>query len=80
MRRLPALLLIAAACGTVLSLGTLAALLHHSGHGAGHLVPPAVRSLGRLAPSPAAAQEVMEFKPVPAESVADVVGPRARRG
>jgi hypothetical protein len=77
MRRLPALLLIAGACGAVLSLGTLAALLH-AGHG--RPLAPVARSLTVLVPSPVAAQEVMEFKPVPAESVSDVVGPRARRG
>lgn len=78
MRRLPVFLVIAAACGTMLSLGTLTALFnasHDGGRGA-----PEARALQGLAPSPAMAQEVMEFKPVPAESVADVGRSRSRRG
>jgi hypothetical protein len=79
MRRLPTLLLIAAACGAVLSLGTLAAIFHAC-HRAERAGSPVARSLAGLLPSTASAQEVMEFKPVPAESVSDVVKPRARRG
>jgi hypothetical protein len=78
MRRLPTLLLIAAACGAVLSLGTLAALLR-AGHRAEGSRSPVARSLAGLLPASAGAQEVMEFKPVPAESVSDVVRPRGRR-
>ncbi len=78
MRRLPKLLLIAALGGTVLSLGTLAALVG-SCPGSGRLMSSSARSLARIAASPATAQEVMEFKPVPAESVADVVRSRTRR-
>lgn len=79
MRRLYAVLLIAAACGTVLSLGVLSTMFPCDRR-ARHDASSVARSLGTLAPAPAVAQEVMEFKPVPAESVADVARPRSRRG
>ncbi len=70
MRRLTAIILIAALCGTALSLGTLATLVRTGPLRHGQMAP---RTFARLAPSPVAAQEVMEFKPVPAESVSTLM-------
>jgi hypothetical protein len=79
MRRLPKLLLIAAAGGTVLSVGVLAALVRPC-PSRGCPMSAVAHALARFAPPLATAQEVMQFKRVPAESVADVVRPRRRRG
>jgi hypothetical protein len=78
MRRLTVLFVIAAACGTALSLGILGAVLQNCPRGS-HASSSVTRSLHRFAPAPAAAEEVMEFKPVPAESVAEVTRSRTRR-
>ncbi len=78
MRRLPAMLVITALCGTVVSLGTLSTLRRD---GPVRDARRAIHPLPGLAPSQAEAQEVMEFKPVPPESVSTllktVVRPRA---
>jgi len=71
MRRLSAMLVVAAVCGTVFSLG---ALMGRSGT-AGKEPPVSWLLLGH---APALAQEVMQFKPVPAESVSALERPRAR--
>jgi len=78
MRRLHVLILIAAVGGAMLSLATVAAVMH-SGCAARRSASHSARWLSSLAAAPAAAEEVMEFKPVPAESVADVLRPRSQR-
>lgn len=74
MRRLVAFLVVLAACGTVFSLG---ALLARPGatHGPADQVSPLSWML--LAQPEALAQEVMQFKPVPPESVASLERRRA---
>ena len=74
MRRMTTLILIAAS-GAVLALATVSALLHGPCRGP---VTPVARSLERLLLASAAAQEAMQFKPVPAESVMERPAPRAR--
>lgn len=72
MRRLSAMLVVAAACGIVFSLGAL------MGRGALTAEPTPPVSWLLLAHAPALAQEVMQFKPVPPESVSALVRPRPR--
>ena len=72
MRRLSAMFVVTAACGAVFSLGAL------MGRGAGTAEPTAPVSWLLLAHAPALAQEVMQFKPVPPESVSALVRPRSR--
>jgi hypothetical protein len=78
MRRLPVLILIAALGGAMLSIVTLSTLMGAGRHAMGSASQRAL-GLCALAAAPAQAEEVMEFKPVPAESVADVLRPRSRR-
>lgn len=73
MRRLSAMLVVAAVCGTLFSLGTMVGSRGPVG-GEGD---PAVSWL-LLSHAPALAQEVMQFKPVPAESVSALMR-RSRR-
>lgn len=75
MRRLTAVLVVGALCGTALSLGILSDLARR---GVCKDTRRATRPLTMLASSPAQAQEAMDFKPVPAESVSSLVGPNAR--
>ena len=75
MRRLAAVLVVAALCGTAVSLGILSDLARH---GVCKDARRATRPLSMLASSPAQAEEVMDFKHVPAESVSSLVGPNAR--
>jgi len=72
MRRLSAMLVVAAACGIVFSLGALL------GRGAVTAEPTPPISWLLMAHAPALAQEVMQFKPVPPESVSALVRPRPR--
>jgi hypothetical protein len=76
MRRLTAMLVVSAVCGTAFSLG---ALMGRSG-------PATVTTEGNspvswllLAHAPALAQEVMQFKPVPPESVSSMTRRGTRR-
>lgn len=75
MRRLSAMLVVAAVCGTLFSLGTVV--------GPGSVATgdgDAPVSWLLLSHAPALAQEVMQFKPVPAESVSALIRRDARRG
>ena len=76
MRRLSVILVVAAVCGTVFSLG---ALMGRSGPATATWEPNSPVSWLLLAHAPALAQEVMQFRPVPAESVSALVRPGARR-
>ncbi|MBI1796857.1 MAG: polymer-forming cytoskeletal protein [Candidatus Eisenbacteria bacterium] len=78
MRRLTALLVALALCGTLLTLGTIAAVLSPGSCLHRHMRRPA-RALASLVPTAVQAQEHMRFQPVPAESVRDVAK-RPRRG
>ena len=73
MRKTTVLLVIAGLFGVAVSLATLGLL---SCPRRGHALAHAVAGLG---PAPAAAQEAMQFRPVPAESVPDLPSRRARR-
>ncbi|MGH7731908.1 MAG: hypothetical protein ACRENJ_11735, partial [Candidatus Eiseniibacteriota bacterium] len=75
MRRLSAMLVVAAACGTVFSVG---ALMGRSCTSFAERNPPV--SWLMLAHAPALAQEVMQFRRVPAESVSVREGRRNGRG
>jgi cytoskeletal protein CcmA (bactofilin family) len=71
MRRLVAILVVAAACGTVFSVGILMGRL-------GTDCREADLPISWLVSAPALAQERMEFKRVPPESISTVIRPRTR--
>jgi hypothetical protein len=76
MRRILAIVVVAAVCGTVFSLG---ALLGRPGAASAAWERSAPVSWLAHVASTAIAQEVMQFKPVPAESVSALERPRSRR-
>lgn len=76
MRRMLAILIVAAVCGTVFSLGVL---LGPRGGPTSAWDRYAPTTWQVLAAAPALAQEVMQFQPVPPESVAALERARARR-